>query len=113
MSHCDWLMHIATPDEHASMNLGQAVAVCLYEITRSAAATKAPPEKKVAARAEDVERIHQQLAQILEHVGYIHDPVGETMHLKLRRLIHRMELDEQDANLWMGMLRKIKWKLLS
>ena len=112
MSHCDWLMHIATPDEHASMNLGQAVAVCLYEITRNPAA-KAPAEKKIPARAEDVERIHQQLAQILEHAGYIHDPTGETMHLKLRRLIHRMDLSAEDANLWMGMLRKIKWKLLS
>ena len=41
MSHCDWLMHIATLDEHASMNLGQAVAVCLYEITRNPAAKAA------------------------------------------------------------------------
>ena len=30
-----------------------------------------------------------------------------------RRLIHRMDLSAEDANLWMGMLRKIKWKLLS
>lgn len=114
MSHCHWLMHIDTLDEHASMNLGQAVAVCLYEIVRDAVSSpSAEPEPKVAARGEDVERIYQQLAEILTHVGYIHDPAGEAMHLKLRRLIHRMDLDEQDANLWMGMLRKIKWKLLS
>ncbi len=30
MSHCHWLMRIPTRDEHGSMNLGQAVAVCLY-----------------------------------------------------------------------------------
>ncbi|MFM2125625.1 MAG: hypothetical protein RL328_2076, partial [Acidobacteriota bacterium] len=56
MSHCDWLMHIHTPDEHSSMNLGQAVAVCLYEITRNPTAT-AKPEPKVPARAQDIERI--------------------------------------------------------
>ena len=29
MSHCHWLMHIPTREEHFSMNLGQAVAICL------------------------------------------------------------------------------------
>ena len=37
-SHCHWLMHIPTREEHTSMNLGQAVAVCLYELVRSAGA---------------------------------------------------------------------------
>ncbi len=36
-SHCHWLMHIPTREEHTSMNLGQAVAVCLYELARSSA----------------------------------------------------------------------------
>ncbi len=35
------------------------------------------------------------------------------MHLKLRRLLYRMDLSQQDAILWLGILRKIKWKLLS
>jgi TrmH family RNA methyltransferase len=34
LSHCHWLLHIPTCDEHVSMNLGQAVAVCLYQIAR-------------------------------------------------------------------------------
>src|ERR1700690_1014760 len=32
LSHCHWLLRIPTRGEHRSMNLGQAVAVCLYEI---------------------------------------------------------------------------------
>ena len=35
LSHCHWLLHIATEQEHLAMNLGQAVAVCLYELTRN------------------------------------------------------------------------------
>src|SRR5580698_8773708 len=31
MSYCHWLMRIPTVDLNLSMNLGQAVAVCLYE----------------------------------------------------------------------------------
>ena len=34
MSHCHWLLRIPTRDEHGSMNLGQAVAICLYELRR-------------------------------------------------------------------------------
>ena len=34
LSHCHWLLHIPTDERHASMNLGQAVAVCLYELAR-------------------------------------------------------------------------------
>jgi len=35
LSHCHWLIRIPTVDQRRSMNLGQAVAVCLYEIARS------------------------------------------------------------------------------
>ncbi len=36
MSHCHWLLRIPTREEHSSMNLGQAVAICLYEMVREA-----------------------------------------------------------------------------
>jgi tRNA/rRNA methyltransferase len=113
MAHCHWLTRIPTRDEHQSMNLGQAVAVCLYEIMRNPAAAKMLPEVKSPARAEDVERISELMKEILEHCDYIHERTGESMYLKLRRLLRRMNLNVQDANLWMGMLRKIRWKLLS
>lgn len=113
MAHCHWLMRIPTREEHRSMNLGQAVAVCLYEIMRKPEAARAVAEEKAPARAEDVERIYQLMEEILRHAEYIHDPTSEAMRLKLRRMLNRMELDGHDANLWLGMLRKIKWKLLS
>jgi tRNA/rRNA methyltransferase len=95
------------------MNLGQAVAVCLYEIMRKPAEAKAVAEEKAPAKAEDVERIYQLMEEILRHSDYIHDPSSEAMRMKVRRLLNRMELNTHDANLWLGMLRKIKWKLLS
>jgi TrmH family RNA methyltransferase len=113
MSHCHWLLRIPTRAEHESMNLGQSVAVCLYEIARNPAAAKAKPEVTVAARGEDMERITQLMTEILEHCGYIHERTGESMYLKLRRQLRRTHMTTQDANLWLGMLRKIKWKLLS
>src|SRR5438067_4849110 len=35
LSHCRWLMRIPTREAHGSMNLAQAVAVCLYELVRA------------------------------------------------------------------------------
>ena len=34
LGHCHWLLRIPTREEHRSMNLGQAAAVCLYEVGR-------------------------------------------------------------------------------
>jgi TrmH family RNA methyltransferase len=36
LSHCHWLLRIPTRVEHRSMNLGQAVAICMYELGRNA-----------------------------------------------------------------------------
>jgi TrmH family RNA methyltransferase len=113
MSHCNWLMRIPTREEHGSMNLGQAVAVCLYEIVRNPAAAKMKPSVRRAVAAGDLERMTATLKEILEHSGYMHERVEGSSELKLRRMIRRMNLDARDAQVWLGMLRQIRWKLLS
>ena len=73
LSHCHWLitipMHQKPGIRHASMNLGQAAAVCLYELIRQ---TDAPPlnEPQAMASAEDLERITELLAEVLSFIGY-------------------------------------------
>src|SRR5258706_4813141 len=63
MSHCNWLMRIPTREEHGSMNLGQAVAVCLYEIIRSPAAAKVKPAVRHDISAGDLERMTAALKE--------------------------------------------------
>lgn len=111
MSHCHWLLRIPTRGEHRSMNLGQAVAVTLYELIRSgrAAAAQSPPPRGAAAGSED--RVLGYLIDSLTASGYVKPPVDTSQILKLRRLIRRMELSEKDAVMWQGMLRQIVWKL--
>ncbi len=113
MSHCHWLMRIPTREEHGSMNLGQAVALCLYEIVRNSAAVHVKPEAKRMASAEQMERINTLLEEVLEHSGYVHERVAGSTRMKVRRLVRRMELNAHDAEVWLGMLRQIKWKLLN
>jgi tRNA/rRNA methyltransferase len=113
MSYCHWLMRIPAREEHASMNLGQAVAVCLYEIIRNPEAVRAKPELKRLASAEELERVTALLEEVLEQSGYVHARVEGSTRMKIRRLVRRMELNAHDAEVWLGMLRQIKWKLLN
>jgi TrmH family RNA methyltransferase len=111
LTRCHWMMHIPTRDVHDSMNLGQAVAVCLYELIRSDDVRDTQPAKMRAARGEDVERVSDYLIESLEHSGYIKDLTAESNRNKVRRLVRRLGLSERDAKLWLGMLRQILWKL--
>jgi len=109
LSHCHWLIHIPTRTEHISMNLGQAVAVCLYELARGQANDSQPAEQK-SASAEEVERISQVLLEALCISGYVQSP-GEPAALdKVRRLLRRLNPEQNDALVLLGMMRQILWK---
>ena len=95
------------------MNLGQAVAVCLYEIIRNPAAAKVKPEARRAANAEELERLTERLEEVLDRSGYVHARVEGSTRMKIRRLVRRLNLNAHDAEVWMGMLRQILWKLKS
>jgi TrmH family RNA methyltransferase len=113
LSHCHWLLHIRTDEAHISMNLGQAVAVCLYELVRSAGAgTQLDAQIDVnPATAEAVERITQMLFEGLKLSGYVKPRTEGSTEEKVRRLIRRLSLRSQDAIAWQGMLHRIVLKL--
>jgi tRNA/rRNA methyltransferase len=116
LSHCHWLLRIPTREEHCSMNLGQAVAVCLYELARDPKSSLAP-EKPVLATSGDLERLTSLLLDALEASGYVKSSQGQARSLsgapvkeKVRRFIRRINLSAADAELLLGMLRQILWK---
>jgi tRNA/rRNA methyltransferase len=150
LSYCHWLLRIPTREEHRSMNLGQAVAVCLYELggalapkALSTARRKAGGKKRalrmtshgsqkkegaeassrprstggtragegVPARMETVERIGESWLRALEKSGYIAPRGKATAEEKLRRMLCRFALQEGDAEVFLGMVKKVLWKL--
>ncbi len=110
MSHCHWLMHIPTRQEHFSMNLGQAVAICLYELIRDSAVAAQPGQGTPATGAE-VERIYETLLVALEASGYPKLNSSETFQAAVRRMVYRLQFHSGDAEFFLGMLRQIVWKL--
>lgn len=111
MTYCDWLIRIPTRDEHGSMNLGQAVAVTLYELIRSQRAVRAEPRARKAATGEQLERLTGLLLDSMRESGYIQEKTAESTERKTRRLVKRMDLPSTDVEAWQGMLRQILWKL--
>ncbi len=110
LAHCHWLLRIPTRTQQPSMNIGQAVALCLYELVR-AAAPAAKPEKQKRAAAGESERISLLLFDLLKASGYLGRRPGATDLEKLRRLVRRMNLSAPDAVAWQGILRQIAWKI--
>jgi tRNA C32,U32 (ribose-2'-O)-methylase TrmJ len=93
------------------MNLGQAVALCLYELARDPKAVDAQPEEIRRAAAKENEQITAGLIDVLQNSGYINPLTAATTEEKIRRLVRRLDVAARDAPVILGMLRQILWKV--
>ena len=109
-THCHWLLTIPTHEQHISMNLGQAVAVCLFGLSRSVADDAIPKEAEPAASGE-IEKITQGFYEALKVSGYVKPGNDAVSEKKVRRLMLRFNLQALDAKILLGMVRQIVWKL--
>jgi TrmH family RNA methyltransferase len=139
MSYCHWLLRIPTREEHRSMNLGQAAAVSLYEIggeevgsSQLTVEGKRPrlgnqetrdekskienrkeknEEEKHFATMKTVERLTETWLEALEQSGYVGERARSTSEEKLRRMLRRFSMEEADAEVVLGMMKKIVGKM--
>jgi TrmH family RNA methyltransferase len=112
LSHCHWLLRIPTREEHRSMNLGQAVAICLYELARDSK-TALTREQRTPATAGNVERVAALLLDALRASGSLKTRSPAHTAEKIRRMLRRHNLSTNDAEFWLGMLREILRQLQS
>ena len=110
LSHCHWLMRIPTVEDHGSMNLGQAVAVCLYELIRAQQQISAGTQPAPAA-AEISERLTAVLLETLSASQYLRARPAASAVEKVRRMVRRLNLQRDDAELWLGIYRQILWRM--
>ncbi len=109
LAFCHFLIHIPTRELQISMNLGQAVAVCLYEIARTRSTTL--PSQSAHAADSELERMHSVLFDSLLESGYVKPKTEVDISGKVRLLIRRLSLNPDDADLLTGMFKKILYKL--
>ncbi len=110
LSHCNWILRIPTRDAHLSMNLGQAVAICLYEIGREST-VQPSSDAPLRAPANELNRVEALLLEALSGSGYTNPQSTDAARDKVRRMLRRLEVSPEDAETLLGMLRQIVWKL--
>ena len=113
MSYCHALVRIPTGADCPSMNLGQAVAVCAYELARAGLVPTRSLRTTIhlsdLAGAQSLEHLFDRAARVLDQVGYLKPKSRRATLIKLRRLLLDLELTNHDAKLLGGILAQIEW----
>ncbi|HEX6773005.1 MAG TPA: TrmH family RNA methyltransferase [Acidobacteriaceae bacterium] len=109
LDHCHLLVRIGTDAAQPSMNLGQSVAVCLWELAREMVPTAEAGEVK--ALLGDVERLGALLMELLDAAEYTHPKTKASTEAEVRRMLRRLHVTDADTHLLMGMARKLLRKL--
>ena len=115
LSYCHTLVRIPTAVGCPSMNLGQAVAVCGYELARAGLVPTHPLRLSVhqsdPASVQSLYHLFDRSARVLEQVGYLKPKSRRATLIKLRRLMLDLELTNHDARILGGILAQVEWKI--
>jgi TrmH family RNA methyltransferase len=117
LSRCNLLVEIPTDERQPSMNLGQAVAVCLYELdTRSFLPREGTTHPRVQAieanaPAATLDMLGDVIEQTMMAAGYSPPEMLVANRHDLRLLLRRLNLNSADARRALGVFRRILWRL--
>ena len=117
LSYCHLLVEIPTDPQQPSMNLGQAVAVCLYEIAgRAVSAPESPPATPApsitsAATSGRLDLLAGVIEEAMRAAGYSPRAMQPANRHDLRLLLRRLSLSEHDNRRILGIFRRILWRL--
>lgn len=109
ISYCNRLARIPTLAGAPSMNLGQAVAVCAYELARHAPVPTGPVAR--ALTVEQRERLVSTWLPLLEQLGVTGPLERERQTRVLREMLVRWQLTPKDAHRLMGLARQLRHSL--
>jgi len=105
---CQRFVTIPTSVELPSMNLAQAVVLCLYEISkaRGELARAAYGRKKLAAN-QSLERLYQHMCESLTRVGFLDPQNPDHIIRAFRRILGRSGLNEREVRILRGLFSQI------
>jgi tRNA/rRNA methyltransferase len=114
---CHRLAFIPAADDYSSLNLSQAVLVCLYEFHRAALETgrrttsvgEPSHEGHRPAEAGEVEDALASLERALVAVGFLGEQGAERVMASLRSLFTRAGMDERELRIVRGIARQVSW----
>lgn len=108
LSHCHRVMSIPTEPNCPSMNLGQAVAVCCYELIRDSAQTGIIPRSAENATARAVEEAFDLSLDVLRQIDFVLPGNEPDLKRRIRGSFFRFNLNKYDIEMLCGILGRIK-----
>ena len=124
LSLCHLLVEIPTDARQPSMNLGQAVAVCLYELASRAfppesafyegasePAARDPEEQNPAASSANLELLARVVEEAMIAADYSPPSMRDANRRDLRLVLRRLAPDRRDTRRILGLFRRVLWRL--
>jgi tRNA/rRNA methyltransferase len=116
---CHYQIHIPADPSYPTLNLAQAVTICLYELRRawlkrchsnfSGSDTLVCGNAPLPAPYEMQERMFADLRSALEEVHFLYGPKADSLMHALRHLIGRAKPTEMEVDLLLGLARQLRW----
>jgi TrmH family RNA methyltransferase len=108
LSYCHLLVEIPTDPRQPSMNLGQAVAVCLYEMAvRLNAPNRTAADAYPNASSGDLDLLASLIDRLMRAVDYSPPNMREANRHDLRLLLRRLAWTQPDARRALRFFRRI------
>lgn len=110
VSRCQRWASIPTQPGYSSLNLSQAVQVLCYELRMAALDPGNPPTISDAgqpASHDDVERLLAHIERTALETGYLDPAHPKRFPLRMRRLLARARIEEEEVSLLRGLLGAI------
>lgn len=105
---CQRFITIPTSDKLPSMNLAQAAALCLYEISRvKGEATGAEHGRKRLASNRNLEQMYQHMQTTLTRSGFLNPQNPAHIMRAFRRILGRAGLNDREVRILRGLLSQI------
>lgn len=108
LSHCHRVMSIPTLPNCPSMNLGQAVAICCYELIRNQAQTEISLRPAENATARATEEMLQLLLEVLHQIDFVLPGNEQALTQRIRGSLLRLQPAKYDIEMLCGILNRIK-----
>jgi len=110
VARCHYLIQIPTNPGYPTLNLANAVAICLHELRRAwLHQTNMLDRSATSAPMEMQERMFADLRAALEEIHFLYGPKADSLMHALRHLIGRARPSEMEIEMLFGLARQIRW----
>jgi tRNA/rRNA methyltransferase len=97
---------------YPSLNLAQAVTVCVYELYQISLEKPIITERKEElATLDELEGYYEHLESVLLKINFLYPHTAKARMEKFRRIFNRTNLQKQELAMLRGMLRQMEWFL--